>query len=351
VKDLSALGIDQADRLQEWLATPLPTASKAKKNAYAIPMERLKRLDLPDCPGIYRMLNLEGKILYIGKATSLKSRVNSYFRGRRGKDSKTKELISQIFDVAVQVVATPLEAALLETDLIKIHDPPYNRALRERGRYLSFYNHDFTQVSSGQDSIFKYGPFVSEQFKPLLDLLNAVLSGTCPQELFWGLAQEEVIAAALALFVKSSPLSQFSPEQYHARRFLAIGMMVLRQEINAMRALKREEERLLQERLAANLSVIDPLLDEEKLKADLEAEIEEEAREIDENDVFEMIYGILVRCAKMHIQAKKLSLLLNARLSFVEAGQKRCLIFSSGKIIAQNHGPAWKLILMTACVF
>ncbi len=332
--DLSALGIEDSDQLLEWLSKPL-VKKQAKKNAYAIPMERLKRLDLPDRPGIYRMLNAEGKILYVGKATSLKSRVNSYFRGRKGKDSKTKELISQIFDVMVTVVATPLEAALLETDLIKQHDPPYNRALRERGRFLSFYNHDFTESSLNQDTNFKFGPFISDQFKPLLDLLEALKIGSRPPELFWGLVGEEVIGAAFELFLQNLQnrmLADYSLEQMTARKFLAQGMVLLRAEVNALRALKREAEKLLKD-TEGQLEVVgqpDNQLDEQ-LVEQADDQADEEERELDENDVLEMIYGILMRSAKMHLQAKKLTILLNSSIEFFD-GEHRVLTFSNGSL-------------------
>ncbi len=348
LSDLSALGIEDSDQLLKLLSKPL-VKTQAKKNAYAIPMERLKRLDLPDRPGIYRMLNAEGKILYVGKATSLKSRVNSYFRGRKGKDSKTKELISQIFDVAVTVVATPLEAALLETDLIKHHDPPYNRALRERGRFLSFYNHDFTASSLNQDSNFKFGPFVSDQFKPLLDLLQALQSGSRPSEIFWGLVGEEVIGAAFALFLQNRMLADYSLQQITARKFLALGMVLLRAEVNALRALKREEEQLLkllalQSQLVdgteSQLIVVDQPDDQTDEQADEEADNEiDEERELDENDVLEMIYGILMRSAKMYLQAKKLTILLNSRIEFFD-GEHRILTFSDGCLVDADHQPS-----------
>jgi len=343
LSDLSALGIEDSDQLLEWLSKPL-VKTQAKKNAFAIPMERLKRLDLPDRPGIYRMLNAEGKILYVGKATSLKSRVNSYFRGRKGKDSKTKELISQIYDVAVIVVATPLEAALLETDLIKQHDPPYNRALRERGRFLSFYNHDFTESSLNQNANFKFGPFVSDQFKPLLDLLQALQSGSRPPELFWGLVGEEVIGAAFALFLQNKMLVDYSLQQMTARKFLALGMVLLRAEVNGLRALKREEEQLLrllalQSQLVdgteSQLALVQPEGQPDE-QPDDQADEDDEERELDENDVLEMIYGILMRSAKMHLQAKKLKILLNSGIEFFD-GERRSLTFRRGSLVAADY--------------
>lgn len=360
--DLAAIGIDEDDQLLEWLRQPLPkVAAKAKRNPYAMPMERLKRLDLPASPGVYRMLNCEGKILYVGKATSLKSRVNSYFRGRKGKDSKTKELISQIFDIAVEVVATPLEAAMRETDLIKAHDPPYNRALRQRGRVLNFYSHDFAQVSAEQDAEHVLGPFVSDSMKPLLDLLQALQSNTQPLELFWGLASAELIAKAFALVLSDGPLAFYKVEQLTARRLLAVGMVHVRHEVNCMRALKREQDlvaELLQSAEAtrqvsaegANAAEDEAYLLGE-LAQDVETEVEPEVEhELDENDVVEMIFGILARSARLHLQAKRLTRMLNAHISFCDCGVSRELTFINGQCIdsqlsssssSEINQPAW----------
>jgi DNA polymerase-3 subunit epsilon len=334
VGDLAAIGIHEDNELLEWLRQPLPKVSaRSKKTPYAIPMERLKRLDLPASPGVYRMLNSEGKILYVGKATSLKSRVNSYFRGRKGKDSKTKELISQIFDMAVEVVPTPLEAALLECDLIKEHDPPYNRALRQRGRVLNFYGHDFSQVSARQDAEHMLGPFVSDSFKPLLDLLNALQSNTQPLELFWRLASEELIAKAFALVLSDGPIAHYKVDQLTARRLAAIGMVLVRQEVNCLRALKREQE-LAAELLHAQEAILEEActteVDEYESDPELDQEIE---REIDENDVVEMIYGILARSAKLYLQGKRLTTMLNAHISFCDFGVTRELTFINGRSV------------------
>lgn len=336
--DLGAIGIYEDEQLLEWLSQPLPKVSaKDKKNPYAIPMERLKRLDLPAKPGIYRMLNSDGNILYVGKATSLKSRVNSYFRGRKGKDSKTKELISQIFDIAVDVVDTPLEAALLETDLIKQHDPPYNRALRHRGRLLNFYSHDFVQVCQQQNLEHMLGPFVSDSLKPMLDLLQALQTETYPLDLFWGLASAELIAKAFALIFIEGPIASYSVGQLSARRLLAIGMTMVRQEVNFQRLLKREEERLAEaarenpdpEKSDTEKTEIE--IPQEDLEEDLDLDVVE--REIDEHDLVEMIYGILARSAKLYLQAKRLTNLLNAQITFTDGGISKTLTFINGKAV------------------
>ncbi len=85
---------------------------------------------LPAKPGIYRMHDAAGAILYVGKARHLKNRVTSYFRGRAHSD-KTLALLAQVASVEVTVTASETEALLLEYNLIKQHKPRYNILLKD----------------------------------------------------------------------------------------------------------------------------------------------------------------------------------------------------------------------------
>lgn len=91
--------------------------------------------NLPNLPGVYKMLGKNGDILYVGKAKSLKNRVSSYF-AKHHDHPKTAALVARIWDVQVIVVRGETEALLLEQNLIKEHRPPYNVMLRDDKSYL-----------------------------------------------------------------------------------------------------------------------------------------------------------------------------------------------------------------------
>lgn len=89
-------------------------------------------------PGVYRMLNAGGDVIYVGKALDLKKRVSSYFN-RSLSDPKTISLMRQVADVEVTVTNTEGEALILEYNLIKKHKPRFNVVLRDDKSYPYIY--------------------------------------------------------------------------------------------------------------------------------------------------------------------------------------------------------------------
>lgn len=150
-------GVSTLAELEAWLGRPPPR--RAAKRAY--PMPREVRLSLPDEPGVYRMLRADGQVLYVGKATSLRQRVNGYFRQHRRVADRTLELLTQARDLRVTATATALEAALLESDEIKAHAPPYNVMLRGAGQGPWHATPDLGSFTARPDARHRVGPLHS----------------------------------------------------------------------------------------------------------------------------------------------------------------------------------------------
>ncbi|MFA6551811.1 MAG: excinuclease ABC subunit UvrC, partial [Patescibacteria group bacterium] len=106
-------------------------------------LEKIKKL--PFAPGVYQFYDENAKLLYVGKAKSLKKRVSSYFnkkttrlptRQENQENKKTEELVERIFDIEIITTKNEVEALLLEASLIKKYQPPYNIDLKSgSGRY------------------------------------------------------------------------------------------------------------------------------------------------------------------------------------------------------------------------
>jgi DNA polymerase-3 subunit epsilon len=122
--------------LRAWLDSTTPR----KRARFDWPLPRERRLALPDHPGVYQLRDRNGATLYVGKAASLKQRVNSYFQKRHGHTERALELLTRATDLHTTPTHTALEAALLEADEIKRLAPPYNLALQRADRRTAAFN-------------------------------------------------------------------------------------------------------------------------------------------------------------------------------------------------------------------
>jgi len=95
----------------------------------------LHRLAPPDHPGVYIMRDAAGKIIYVGKALSLRKRLASYFRSPDQLDPKTQVLVSKIAGIELMLTDSEVEALVLEYNLIKKHRPRYNIVMRDDKSY------------------------------------------------------------------------------------------------------------------------------------------------------------------------------------------------------------------------
>ncbi len=91
--------------------------------------------NLPANPGVYIYKDVNGKILYVGKAKRLKNRVRSYFQDSRNHDGRIKVMVSKINDLEFIITDSEAEALILESNLIKKHHPRYNVMYRDDKTY------------------------------------------------------------------------------------------------------------------------------------------------------------------------------------------------------------------------
>lgn len=104
--------------------------------------------NLPNDPGVYRMLDEHQHVLYVGKASNLKKRVSSYFN-KHDLSPKTRSLVSQIVNVEISITRSETEALLLESNLIKSLRPKYNVLMRDDKSYPFIHiasEHDFPRI-------------------------------------------------------------------------------------------------------------------------------------------------------------------------------------------------------------
>lgn len=123
---------------------------------------------LPSQPGVYQFKNAEGKVVYVGKAQNLRSRVRQYFQRSRAADPRMDALVSKIRDLELMVTDSEVEALILEANLIKRLKPRYNVVLKDDKSYpyIVITNEPFPRVFVTR-RIFKDG---SRYFGPYADV-------------------------------------------------------------------------------------------------------------------------------------------------------------------------------------
>ena len=144
---------------------------------------KIKGGELPNSPGVYLMKNAAGKVIYVGKASSLKRRVSSYFQ--RPQDARIAQMVSEIRHIDYIQKPTAIEALILEANLIKYYFPPYNIKDKDNKSflYLVITKEDFPKPllvrgsDLGDDARKKYkavfGPYTSPRsLRAALDLIR-----------------------------------------------------------------------------------------------------------------------------------------------------------------------------------
>src|SRR6267378_2960736 len=156
--------------------------------------EKLK--EIPTSPGVYLHKDDSGRILYIGKAKNLRSRVRQYFQAGQlpqfGYDIKTRELVRQIADVEFIVTDNEVGALILEATLVKQHQPRFNYKLKDDKSYPHLkltINEPFPKVvitrRIQRDGALYFGPFLPASLaRKTIDLINRTFQlRTCDIEI------------------------------------------------------------------------------------------------------------------------------------------------------------------------
>lgn len=181
---------------------------------------------LPSAPGVYKMYNAAGEIIYVGKAVSLKNRVRQYFQSSKNHTPKVRAMVSHIADFEILRTSNETEALTLESNLIKQFKPKYNILLKDDKHFPYVridYRQDFPRVEIvrrvGKDGAHYLGPFLSAL--SLRESMNVVREHFpvrhCKKDLKKALARRERPCLMYHIGKCCAPCSgKVSRETYHA---------------------------------------------------------------------------------------------------------------------------------------
>ena len=145
-----------------------------------LPAIEIQIKTLPESPGVYQYFDTKDVVIYVGKAKNLKKRVNSYFT-KQHLNHRTRMLVKNIVKVEHIVVATEMDALLLENNLIKKYQPKYNVMLKDDKSYpwICIKKEAFPRVFPTRkvikDGSEYFGPYTSmKTVRTLLDLIKGI---------------------------------------------------------------------------------------------------------------------------------------------------------------------------------
>ena len=181
---------------------------------------------LPDTPGIYYFHDQQGKIIYVGKAINLKKRVLSHFSGN-STNEKRQHFLREIFHIGFEVVATELQALILESTEIKKHWPKHNKSQKSLEFNYAIYDYEDQKgyLRLAVDKVRKHNtplntyPKLADAFNHLQKLVLA--HNLCPKLCMIN-ADKEPCAALVAGCCAGACQLKETPESYNARVYLTI---------------------------------------------------------------------------------------------------------------------------------
>ncbi len=181
---------------------------------------------LPATPGVYYFHDQQGKIIYVGKAINIKKRVLSHFSGNSSSE-KRQNFLREIFHVGFEVVATELQALILESTEIKKHWPKHNKSQKSLEFNYAIYDYEDQKgyLRLAIDRVRKHSsplntyPKLADAFNHLQKLVLA--NGLCPKMCMIN-AQKEPCAALIAGCCAGACQFNETPESYNKRVNLTI---------------------------------------------------------------------------------------------------------------------------------
>jgi len=317
----ASCGIRTYEALSDWLKRKPIIVDGCR----SYPMDRKIRLGLPDAPGVYRMRRSNKDLLYIGKAQSLKHRVNSYFQKNRKHPEHTLEMLTQAKDLDVTVTGSALEAAIVESDEIKKMKPQYNIALREKDRAVWFCSRDFSRISETPDKSCCIGPVTSAEVVKALYIIAGLITRIRNDA-----ADSETAAAALCLPAEHAPDAGIFSQGYqifYSRHRFFLKKHSIRSALLRLGAILWQQRRA--EKIAAQNETEDSLPSQEHQGPEPERVWTPDA-------VSDAIDSRIVRGAYLLRRARWFLLLSEAQLSWHSrdrtAAQKHVILFDRGQI-------------------
>ncbi len=194
-----------------------------------------KLQNLPDKPGVYFMRDRDGRIIYVGKAASLRSRVRSYFRQAtlRSADPKLRGLVHSIHDFDILVTRTEAEAILTEGRLIKDYRPRYNVDMKDDKRFLlvrvnpddPFPRFEACRIRKDDGAVY-FGPYASSPAaRAALEFVEKRFGLRVCRPRAPGPDNHKHCHNDIVRFCSAPCIAKVSPEQYRERVNLAIAFL------------------------------------------------------------------------------------------------------------------------------
>ena len=249
-----------------------PVGSDAFKKAAAVVRK------FPTCPGVYLMKNAAGVVIYVGKATNLRSRAGSYFLKAALTDTRTGHWVGEIADADFMECESEVDALLVESRLIKDIQPQYNKVLKDDKTFpylqISTYE-DFPRVEITREpetsGVKLYGPFPSAgSLRGAVQVLQRIFKfRTCSLDIDAGDERWRWYRPCLLAIIKqcTAPCNMRISREAYRKDIKRLQMFLSGKKTNLLKDMKAE---MMEASKALNFEVAAKLRDEIKLLENLD---------------------------------------------------------------------------------